>query len=76
MPRCGGSAGAILHRSSDLWRHDMQVIVRTAKANDVKVVLMTYPLNERGYKLVAGDVLDFITDHDTLEHAATFDGRR
>jgi len=29
----------------DLWRHDVQVIIRTAKANDVKVLLMTYPLN-------------------------------
>jgi len=100
----------------DLWRHDVQVIIRTAKANDVKVLLMTYPLNpsylrqptewnrlareedvplllndvvfrelaqqgtldqylshdhwhpnELGYKLVTGNVLDFITGHDTLE---------
>ena len=29
----------------DLWRHDVRVIIRTAKANDVKVILMTYPLN-------------------------------
>ena len=29
----------------DLWRHDVRVIIRTAKANDVKVLLMTYPLN-------------------------------
>jgi lysophospholipase L1-like esterase len=100
----------------DLWRHDIQVIIRTAKANDVKVLLMTYPLNptylrqptewtrlaheedvpllrndvifrelaqegtldqyllhdhwhpnERGYRLVTGNVLDFITSHDTLD---------
>ena len=102
----------------DLWRHDVRVIIRTAKANDVKVVLMTYPLNpsylrhptewdrlaseedvpllrndvifrelaqqgtldqylkedhwhpnERGYRLVTGNVFDFITRYDTLELA-------
>jgi lysophospholipase L1-like esterase len=102
----------------DLWRHDVRVIIRTAKANDVKVLLMTYPLNpaylrqptewdrlareedvpllrndvifrelarqgtldqylkqdhwhpnERGYRLVTGNVFDFITRLDTLELA-------
>jgi len=102
----------------DLWRHDVRAIIRTAKANDVKVLLMTYPLNptylrqptewdrlareedvpllrndvifrdlaqqgtldqylkedhwhpnERGYRLVTGNVVDFITGHDTLELA-------
>lgn len=102
----------------DLWRHDIRAIIRTAKANDVKVLLMTYPLNptylrqptewdrlareegvpllrndvifrdlaqqgtldqylkedhwhpnERGYRLVTGNVFDFITGHDTLELA-------
>jgi len=28
----------------DLWRYDVRVIIRTAKANRVKVLLMTYPL--------------------------------
>lgn len=29
----------------DLWRHDVGLIIRTAKANNVKVLLMTYPVN-------------------------------
>ena len=102
----------------DLWRYDVRVIIRTAKANDVKVLLMTYPLNpaylrqptewdrlaseedvpllrndvifrelaqqgtldqylkqdhwhpnERGYRLVAANVFDFITRLDALELA-------